>query len=41
MEGGQGQTSMDLQIKFQLYGGLIGGGAEVMGREQETWKDGD
>ena len=24
---------MDLQIKFQFYGGLIGGGAEVMGRE--------
>ena len=28
-----GQTLVDLQIKFQFYGGLIGGGAEVMGRE--------
>ena len=30
------QTSTDLQIKFHFYGGLIGGGAEVMGREVKT-----
>ena len=38
------QTSTDLQIKFHFYGGLIGGGAEVMGRELKThgrWKNGD
>ena len=38
------QTSTDLQIKFHFYGGLIEGGAEVMGREVGThgrWKNGD
>ena len=30
------QTSTDLQIKFHFYGGLIGGGPEVMGREVGT-----
>ena len=36
-----GQTLVDLQIKFQFYGGLIGGGAEVMGREPGIGKNGD
>ena len=42
-ENGQltGQTLVDLQIKFQFYGGLIGGGAEVMGREPGIGKNGD